>query len=151
MFWLRARALWDTAKLVKMTSSICWATFNQDCYLVFSMPGDRPSHWNYSLDDWARAPRLSVCVLTGPVCTWGHPGTHNHVANVENCKQRQSMEFAHFNGWERNSILICWLLFFIRWDGIDDEMNSFLHQYTDGILVMVWKKAKCQTFFILYA
>ncbi len=151
MFWLKARALWDTAKLVKMTSSICWVTFSQDCYLVFSMPGDRPLQWNYSLDNWARAPRLSVCVSTGPVCTQSYPRTRNHVANVENCKQRQSMGFAHFNGWERNSILICWLLFFIRWDGIDDKINSFLYQYTDGISVMVWKKAKCQTFVIVYA
>lgn len=74
MFWLRARALWDTAKLVKMTSSICWATFNQDCYLVFSTPEDRPSHWNYSLADRARASRLSVCVLTGPASTKGSLG-----------------------------------------------------------------------------
>lgn len=75
--------LWDTAKLVKMTSSICWVTFNQDCYLqlVFSMPGDRPSRWNYSLTDRAWAPRLSVRVLTGPAYTRGHRCTRDHVAN----------------------------------------------------------------------
>lgn len=75
--------LWDTAKLVKMTSSICWVTFNQDCYLqlVFSMPGDRPSRWNYSLTDRAWAPRLSVRVLMGPAYTRGHRCTRDHVAN----------------------------------------------------------------------
>lgn len=151
MFWLRARPLWDTAKLVKMTSSICWVTFNQNCYLqlVFSI---RPSHWNYSLADRAWAPRLSVRV-DGPPHAHGVTREHAITSQTETRGELQAKAIDGFRSlqWMRMKLNFNTLTaVFIRWDGIDDEMNSFLHQYTDEILIKVWIKANVRCFSCVY-